>query len=141
MITIDPKSFHARWFRYWAQCWAQFTDQTTAPGKSGTTSLCIYFWVCVGAPVFIGFLHAMTGAALFYVFVYDPIFVMSPMLYLAQWGVLAVIGLSIWGFIVARRGYLNRPAPTSAGVWELITEYLVATKRRVCPIIKIGEQS
>ena len=136
MITIDTKSLHARWFHFWALCWAQFTDGH-APGAGGKTSLCVYFWTCVGAPVFIGGCHVVVAWLLFYVTIYYPTSEWSLLAYAVQLAGLGVAGLAIWGAI----SIIRTPKKSGhQGVFALTGEYIGAAKRRVCPIIHIGEQ-
>lgn len=145
MLNLNKRAWYARWFLLWNRCWAEFTDGRGVLGDNGHTNLCTYFWVSVGAPVFILGAHLAVLALALYATVYYGITRLTPVGFVFE--VASIIALVALAYGAARlfewiQRRPSKPAkikPVREKKPSLIFAYAKAVHQRTCPIITLED--
>ncbi len=146
MLNLNKQAWYARWFLLWNRCWAEFTDGRGVLAEGGRTNLCTYFWVSVGAPIFIVATHLGVIGALLYASVYYGVTRLTLGGFVLEIG---VIGGAVALFYVTSRliawisGIPAKPREPTKPKRErkpsLILAYVKAVHSRTCPIITLED--
>lgn len=147
MLNIRKQALFARWFLLWNICWAKFTDGKGVLKDDARTNLCTFFWVSVGAPVFIVGAHILALAFAFYVLVLFGVSHLTALGLLIEVAAITVPIGAIY-FIIILIGWLGRflsklPAKPEKPPREkrpsLTIAYLRAVHDRTCPLIQLED--
>ena len=145
MLNLDKQAWYVRWLLLWNRCWAEFTDGRGVLADGGRTNLCTYFWVSVGAPVFIVATHLGVIAALLYASVYYGVTRLTFGGFMLEITAIGVVVLVVYGFDKLMTWATQRPTkppkskPKRESKPSLILAYAKAVHSRTCPIITLED--
>jgi hypothetical protein len=142
-MKLNKSSWYVRWFFWSLGIWDEFLgDDKVWQVEVRGTNLCHFLRVmCVYAP-FVLTIHAIVYAGVIAVVTALPIYLFG----VWGWGTLVAFGLLIWGAIVFRARWLERPRlrqaapepespPSGPSFRAVIAARLAAQKSRVCPLV------
>ena len=146
MIHVDPNSWHGRWFKFCAACWAQFTDGRGP--DTHRTNLCTFFWTSVGAPLFVLGAHLLVLAFALYTTLWFGVTRLTLVGFAIEVGTIAAFvailygvnkGIDMWGERRADRRCRKAQKEKHDGFFTLLIKYMVAAKQRVCPLVNLED--
>lgn len=145
MLNLNKQAWYARWFLLWNRCWAEFTDGRGVLAEGGRTNLCTYFWVSVGAPIFIVATHLGVIGAVLYASVYYGVTRLTLGGFMVEIAAIGGVVLVVYGldrlitFLTWRPVKQPKPKPKRERKPSLILAYAKAVHSRTCPIITLED--